>query len=66
MPKIRVTLIVTHQKHFCVLIILYNASHNKINVTIIYMYVDPELFDISVTVVHATIQHEDQSDIQHH
>lgn len=65
MPKIIVTLIVTHQKHFCVLIILYNASHNKSNETIIYIYMDPELFDISVTL-HATIQHEDQSDIQHH
>lgn len=32
MPKVIVTLIVTHQKHFCILIFLYNASHNKINV----------------------------------
>jgi len=65
MPKIIVTLTVTHQKHICILIFLYNASHNEINITIIYIHMDPELFVISVTV-YVTNQHEVRYDIQHH
>jgi len=66
MPKVIVTCIVTHQKHFCISIFLYNPSHNKINVTTIYIYVDPELFIISVTAVQVTNQYEEQYNIQHH
>lgn len=65
MPKIIITLIVTHQKHVCILIFLYNAFHNKIDVIIIHIYMDPELFIISVTV-YVTNKHEVQYDIQHH
>ena len=65
MPKIIVTLTVTHQKHICILIFKNNASLNKINESIIYIYADRELFVISVTV-YMTNQHEDQYDIQHH
>ena len=65
MPKIIVTLIVTHQKQICILISLYNASRNKINESIIYYYVDHELFVISVTA-YVTNKHEDQYNIQHH
>jgi hypothetical protein len=51
--------------NICILIFLYNASRNRINVTINYIYKDPELSIISATV-HMTNQPEDQYNIQHH
>jgi hypothetical protein len=65
MPKITVTLIVTHQKHIHILMFLYSAPLNKIHESTIYIYVDPEPLVISLTA-YAINQHEDQYNVQHH
>jgi hypothetical protein len=49
----------------CILISLYNASHNKIKESTIYYDMDPELFVIRVTV-YVTNKHKDQYNIQYH